>query len=225
MTSIVLSGFVGIATIKADPALDPLLGARPFLPAPAALTPIEQARQRFAEHLLNAPEVQAAFANLRADQVPARLVELSNNGIRRLDDESLRKRAVLIGKLYQAADIHSCAQLWQGTATTEQVNGLLGTLAPNDIDAWFALSEQAVLAELRSAPAARHPDGAQIDAAIDALLADLPPSQARRLQQTLNATVLSDSDACWAGRTFFGNVVALDEPYRSTLLLALVQTK
>ena len=79
--------------------------------------------------------------------------------------------------------------------------------------------------DLHQVPAARQPSGTQINAALDALLAHLPPSQAKRLKQELNATVLSDDDACWAGQTFFANVAALDVPYRSTLLLALVQNK
>ncbi len=153
--------------------------------------------------------------------------QLTRNGMKRLDDRGLERRASILAAVLDRMDEADCARTVRGDPAdvrqaSDRVMATLGQLDPAIITEWFDLSYQAAVAELRRAP---EPLLAQpaVSEAMRALLATLPEPDAQRLTGSLgNMTRSSNADACWAGRTLYRAALALPEPQRAVLARAFV---
>jgi hypothetical protein len=188
-------------------------------------SPYEKAVAQYKQTLLTNPEVQAAIAGRSPVEANKLLKNFVRQGWSRLSDERLLLRVAIRKKLLAATDITTCASIVRETATEAQTKKAFTKLAAAETEAFFALSTEAALAELKRQQKPRIVREEELPELFGALLSKLSEEQAERLATLLSRgpSQASDEDICWAERTFLETLSALNEPYRSTLARAVVQ--
>lgn len=186
--------------------------------------------QTYLERLQALPEYQDYVRGVKSSQEGFSAgFQLTRNGMKRLDDGALVKRAAILAAVLDRMSEADCARTVRGDAAdvrqaSERVMAALEQLDPAAITDWFELSYQAAVAQLRGAP---EPPLAQLAVAdaMRALLATLPEPDARRLAGSLgNMARSSDADACWAGRTLYRGTLALPKDHQAVLVRAFVHS-
>lgn len=178
----------------------------------------DKAFERFGRRVAELPEFQEAIKTA-TDGDAARAIgrELSMNGIRRLSDQVLLHRVVLLHRIADEADVKNCAALLTGEPT--QLELVLPRLSAEEIEQWFDLSFDAMVAELHRTPYASNPSQAQIQGAFQQLLATLTKEDAELLDSVLVAPRSKTADeTCRAARLLYANLLQIPEGPR--LLLA-----
>ncbi|HEX7962299.1 MAG TPA: hypothetical protein VF493_20465, partial [Terriglobales bacterium] len=145
---------------------------------------------------------------------------LSKAGMKRLDDESLLAMGAVQRKLLMQADLTGCAALTRGNPGSGLFQ-MLENLGAEDVDRFFDLTYQAMLAEAKQTPPARGADYVRIRQNLNTILDDLPQEDSVRLKNDLsNGTGSSDEEACWMGRTLQGGLDKLSPGDQIQWLLA-----
>jgi hypothetical protein len=188
-------------------------------------SPYEQARARYHQQLSTLPEFQEARGQRSDKEAEALSRQLSRRGMHRLSDEQLLLCMTLRRKLLASVNSETCTAIVRDALTGARLLRALEHLDGKDLASFFALSLDAVRAELQHVPPPRIVSEAEFPAAFGALLSALPPEQADRLAALLSQGPAhsSDEDVCWAERTFLQALLSLNEPYRGILTRAIVQ--
>ena len=204
-----------------------LRGAGPENPYPPS-SRLHDPFQAYLQRLQGLPEYGDYVRGLRSrEQGYSAGFQLTRNGMKRLDDRALERRASILAAVLDRLGEADCARAVRGDAgdlrqTSDRVMAALELLDPATINEWFELSYQAAVAELRRVPEPPL-DQPAVSEAMRALLATLPEPDARRLGGSLGTMARSsDADACWAGRTLYRAALALPEPQRALLARAFV---
>jgi len=186
--------------------------------------------QAYLQRLQALPEYQDYVRGLHSKQEGFSAgFQLTGNGIKRLDDHALERRASILVAVLDRMGEADCARTVRGDAAdlrqaSDRVMAAMEQLEPATITEWFDLSYQAAVAQLRGVPEPPLPQPAVAEA-MRALLATLPEPDARRLSGSLGHMAgTSDADACWAGRTLYRAALALPGAERAVLARAFVQS-
>ena len=184
--------------------------------------------QAYLGRLQALPEYQDYVRGVRSKQEGFSAgFQLTRNGMKRLGDGALERRAAILAAALDRMGEADCARLMHGDAAdlrqaSERVMAALEQLETEAITDWFELSYQAAVAQLRSTPEPPLAQPAVADA-MRALMATLPEPDARRLAASLGSMARSsDADACWAGRTLYRAALTLPGEHRAALARAFV---
>ena len=181
-------------------------------------SPYERLVREFGTRVLQRPEVAARFQDVNDSEVERVVAELTKDGLPRLPDERLKRRAELKQRLLELADISSCATMVRGTGgmIPPVVLETLGKVDERALEEWFALQEQALVAGVQRSRVQAVPTDREIRRSITEMFSRLPADAAQRLQRAMsNIDGVSEAEACWAGRTLLAGVNQLPEPLRS----------
>ena len=187
-------------------------------------SPYERLAREFGTRVLQRPEVADRLRGVNDPEVERVVAELIKDGLPRLPDERLKRRAELKQRLLELADISSCAALMRGTGgmIPSVVLETLGKLDERALEEWFALQEQALVAGVQRPRVQAVPTDREIRRSIAEIFSRLPSDAAQRLQRAMsNIDNVSQAEACWAGRTLIAGVNQLLEPSRSIAARAL----
>jgi hypothetical protein len=186
---------------------------------------VEALAKQTEQRLLAQPEVKKAVEE-QSQSVPSEALDkLAHRGWKRLSDDQLFQRVTLRRKILSSSDTPTCAAVVRDKASVKQVNTALSKLDASDVTAFFTLKETAILAEARDQKPPKMILQEQFPEAFGSLLKTLPAEQADHLGELLTGdpSRASDEDICWAEKTFLDALLAVQEPYRSTLARAVVQ--
>ena len=155
-----------------------------------------------------------SFDDLSEDQQSARIGQLIDGGMPRLDDGLIAENFRLTAKAMVAVDDANCAAIARATfAGTEPsddaASALVGTLEGAELEQWFEVRIAAVEAEVRGSPA-------QVlitDAAVDPLFLRLFPIMSEADTNTLASIstggTADDAALCSAMRGLYSSVLRL----------------
>ncbi len=149
--------------------------------------------------------------------------ELVRNGLRRLDNESLLKRAAWMNQILRNLDVETCAAFARGTANTAQVRAATKKLDAVSLKAWIDVTFKAAVAELQGT-SNRMVSKQDIELAQEEFRRGLAQKELDRLAALPGDDAeVADSDACWTVRILYERVLEMREPHRSVMALHLVQ--
>ena len=169
------------------------------------------------------PEIKSAMSGYSPEQAMQKAKQLSVKGLHRLDNEALLSRALIFSKFLSEADIHLCSRLVKGTITAKEIQFLVGKLDPQSRDLFCDIAFAATIAELRQISPPISLTESEIEKAFLNLMQSVPEQEADRLINVFNTIdQATDSDVCWLGKTLYGTISAMEEPYRSHMARALV---
>jgi hypothetical protein len=191
----------------------------PLLPDRAAF----QLRiERHGARLMSVPEIDRALRSAPSKAAALQISrQLTAQGVRRLDDATLLRRAVLFSGMLADVDEAQCAALARGTATQETLLWALKDRAA--LDAWFDMTFRAAVAEVEQRPTSDLSEP-EIEQAVAALRRELPKNQVDRVLDAIaQPAELPDRDLCWAARTLYQTATAMRDPERAVLIRALTQ--
>lgn len=187
------------------------------------LSPYDAALQKYTTRLGQMEEFRAA-ASRAGSRTEARALgrQLSQAGLRRLSDARLIQRATLVSHLLNQADTETCAAIMKGRPLPG-IETALRQLPAEEIGQWFDISFEAIRAELSQDPAPSPPSQEQLNQAMKAMLALLPPGEGQLLISVLTSLSKSaDSSACNAARLMYTNIPDLADPHRAVFARMLV---
>lgn len=150
-------------------------------------------------------------------------LELAIDGMPRLDDQALVERMRLTAYLLEASSEIACARLARPSADTRQVlstaiDAGLKKMTPEQIDAWFELSYQAINAALDQTPAPALDETQAQNALVD-LVRSMPEDSRDKALSTLVSPDQADpTDLCRTARMVHRE--ALKRPARERAILA-----
>lgn len=190
------------------------------------------ATERFVNRIQEVPEFASQFEAIsasagsspeekaRARQTAQALgAQLSQLGLKRLDDDSLLAMGAIQTKLLMQADVAGCAALARGNAG-RGVMPILEKLDAADVERFFDLLYEAMMAEVRKSPPARHANERRVQETLEIILTNLPEQDRERLRNALiKGTGDDDEETCWMGRTLQAGVDKLDRADRVQWLL------
>ncbi|HBZ68631.1 MAG TPA: hypothetical protein DEP35_02320 [Deltaproteobacteria bacterium] len=169
------------------------------------------------------PAFEERLKGLPDDERRNAIDALEAKGMSRLGDEALLERAALVGEMLGGLDPDTCGAIVRGQASPAQFSKALASLPPSAIHAWAELAFQAARAELTGEPAPPD-DPSAVKAALSALGQRLPAPEVQRLGTALtNLRILSNTEACWAGRRIYAEVHELGAPHDRALARMLVK--
>jgi len=184
--------------------------------------PFDAAILRMQQAIESSPEMIAELSKIPPEQARARGAKLSALGLRRLDGEALVRRARLMSKMLDAANTTECAALGKGD--TSVLRDSLLRLEVSDVDSWFELTKDAMLAEVRKEPAVTPLDENQASEGFQALVDKLPYERAEIFTQAIiDPTPMSDVDLCWTARTLYRELLDLKASHRTALARLLIE--
>ncbi|HUF28740.1 MAG TPA: hypothetical protein VMM18_17295 [Gemmatimonadaceae bacterium] len=213
-----------------DAAYAPSYGPAPGVPididTPSGVqgrSAFDDAAARFGPRLLEMSEFQNRATSLHSpSEAHALGRELTLRGLGRLSNERLLDHVVLMGRVLELADTHTCAATATGRSDADFVPAIR-QLSASETERWFELAFEAAVAELRKVPTIDAPDQAQVESAFVAVTSRLSAADADLLIAVMTEPQeASDDDACTASRLLYSTLVDLPEPHRSVLARVLV---
>ena len=169
------------------------------------------------------PEIKSALSGYSPNEVMQQAKQLAAKGLHRLDNEALLSRTLIFSKFLSEADIHVCSRLVKGTITAQDIQFLVGKLDSQSRDLFCDITFAATMAELRQISPPVSLTESEIEKAFLKLIQSVPEQEADRLINVFDKIdQASDSDVCWLGKTLYGTVNSMEEPYRSHMARALV---
>jgi hypothetical protein len=194
--------------------------ALPSEPQPASA--YDQALAAFAARSNEVPELAAAMSGATNSE-EARGIgrELSRRGLHRLSDARLLERAAIMSRVLALADLQTCATMMKGTA--RGMEPVLRQLDAADIDTFFDMSFEAMVAEARQESGPPLPTQEELSLALQALVERLPSEEGERLVAVLGDPQLAtDDDGCSAARSLYAGMTELPEAHQVVLACGLV---
>jgi hypothetical protein len=153
--------------------------------------------------------------------------ELAQKGAGRLDREAATRRVLLLSSFLVTLDEPACGALGRRDAGgTAGFRAAFERLPVERLRDWEDLAVAAVTAELRGTPA--EPLDEQEVAAAQTEFARGLDAQARGRLTAMRIVKnddrgLSDHEVCWVGRTVYGRIAEMPEPYRSVMAVYLAR--
>jgi hypothetical protein len=115
-----------------------------------------------------------------------------------------------------------CAGNFTGRTDDGQVSSALNQLSSADLYEWCALSGRALVLSLRAPASDLEPSREQVVDAFRTLYGNMSRADVTRLDRDFTAlnqnSPLTDAEACWAAKTYFGAVATTSTAARSTLM-------
>jgi hypothetical protein len=154
------------------------------------------------------------FDDLPEDQQAARIGQLIDGGMPRLDDGLIAGNFRLTAKALAAVDDTSCASIARATfAGTEPAddaaNALVGTLAGTELQQWFEVRIAAVEAEVRGSPAQVQITDAAVDPLYEQLFGLMSQSDIDTFASVSSGLTVEDAALCSAVRGLYSAVLRL----------------
>ncbi len=175
------------------------------------------------EEIVSMPEFKAKTRGMdlenNEEQASTVFNELLQDGLKRIDDQTALTRIRILSKALKIADVNTCAAL----ARDEEAgfSDLLEKLDQSLQNQWLDTGYMAVKASLKQYPI-NNIDESTVEEANKILFSGLTSGESERFSGFDKDTVnLSDADTCWFIQTYYGHILTLDEPYRSSLIHSL----
>lgn len=148
---------------------------------------------------------------------------LANRGLPRLDNATLSHHLTAMSRLTDQLDTETCAAIFTGkplsdpNALYDQFLKALSQLDQPTIDAWFEITAQAAVAELKKTQPPQV-DMSHVTNAMRQLLNTLPNEQKTRLESAFEQiNDINTDEACWANRAFLHAALRLPERERQVI--------
>jgi len=199
----------GVFVLRAATKPKPI--PNPFPTQSRAHLPFED----FVKALATIPDFSSKVRNAtNATDATAIGFEISQNGLKRLDDAQLAKWMELIVKMVEHLDERTCATLARADPSAARAQApkillAIEKMSSSDIRAYFDLTIKSVTAELNRTPV---PDfqKAKAEQAMRKLIRKFSAEeQAVLLRVSLYPSTASDSSACWIVKTVFAEIMDL----------------
>jgi len=183
---------------------------------------LDKAMERLAARSNEIAEFREAMRNATSPQAAREIGQtLSQRGLRRLSDDQLLQRVKLMNRILTQANITTCAAIIRGNPS-----GMMQTLRrleADEIEQWFDLIFESMVAELRQYPKPDTLPRPQVERAYQVLIERLPSADSELLIAVLSAPLqATDVEVCAAGRLLHENLLDLPEPHRAVLARSLV---
>ncbi|MGI0490663.1 hypothetical protein ACN4EG_02525 [Alkalinema pantanalense CENA528] len=230
---IVIAAIVGVGVKFGVPALLNETSIAMNNPFPNS-SPLHEPFYRMTKKIADSPTMKEQFKSVSKDQAEQLGSNLAKQGLKRLDDTSLERRAVILSSMLAKMDTKSCASVVTGQPLTgdDQNNPIfmaLEKLDPQSIDDWFQLSYKAMELEAQKVPAPAF-DQSKMQPALKAVLKTMPEDDAQKFIKVMQsisspsgAATTSSEDSCWAGRKLYDSMKSLPQEHKVVLARALAQ--
>ena len=203
------------------------LGLLGGVPSAASAQKAELARyQRAAIRGLGRLEEPAAFEQAFKGKAPeearASAAQLAARGVVRLSAEDLKHRAELVLDFTGRANTKTCGKWSRGSASGEDVIGMITQLDSVALDDWVDLSLRATVAEVRQTQASFAGTQADIAKMFEHLSTAMTEKESERFHTVMaKFEKASPKDACWFGRQLYISALALKPEERNHALRTL----
>jgi hypothetical protein len=156
----------------------------------------------------------ASFYDLSEDQQTARIGQLMDGGMPRLDDGLIAENFRLTAKALVAVDDANCGTIARATfAGTEPsddaASALVGTLDGTELQQWFEVRIAAVEAEVRGSPAQVVITDAAVDPLFERLFPIMSEADTSTLASISTGGTVDDAALCSAMRGLYNSVLQL----------------
>lgn len=175
------------------------------------------------DRLHSSPLYQERVKGLSEEQASDLTAELTQKGVKRLDDQSLVNYLSAYASMLSNADEPTCEAMAAGTVSVRQMSQAIANLGEPQKGDFVEMNYVAALAELEQAkpPAI---SSQEVSQTMEHFAATLTPTELRRLTTFAGAKAKpAPSELCFWQRKYFGAVAALPEPDRHILARYLVQ--
>jgi hypothetical protein len=143
-------------------------------------------------------------------------------GLKLLNDRDLATRSKLLAKLVDSMDDKGCAGHFTGKEVASEMNKALNGLSSSDLREWCAVSGRAIVLSLRTPAAMPDPSEDQTVEAFRTLYSGMEKTDVDRLGKDFSdlnhGLPVSDAEACWAAKTYFGAIAGTSPQARAVLL-------
>jgi len=170
-------------------------------------------------------ELRPVFASPAFDRFlkenPGREAQLPPRGMVRLNDAELAAHLAIKKRLAFASEA-VCACAWDGQECSQADNlRALSMLSDEELGTWYLISARATLAELEATepPPSRASD---YDEGIRAIIDGLGTSERERFLEVSVGNAVSKTDKCFAMRTLFTRLEALEPALRARFTRAML---
>lgn len=164
--------------------------------------------------------------NASSDQVDARVSAAIQDGLPRLDDDSLTRYWVATAAAFGATDTATCAAIVRAEMSGGDASGLYRKLADTldqpHLEALIDVSVSAAEASVRQSPARRTVTEAEASGEVSRVMATLTPAQISAFVALVEKQTVSDADACNAWKAFLGSVSGLAPADRATVIRYII---
>ena len=150
--------------------------------------------------------------------------QVSQRGLRRLDDATLKRRVELMAKILTAGDVRRCAAMERGRASIDDTAAMLDKLTPADRDQFNEIVFRAAEADIKGTTPPRWISLQRRTAFYGELRARLAkrPDGAKLLATLDHYAAANDADICALARATDDTVNAMPDPLRSDGALLLI---
>ena len=184
----------------------------PFPAGSSAYAPFDE----FAKKLVANNEFRRRMGEARDAKAAMDLgFEMSQRGLRQLDDESLVRRLELIPKLVENVDLATCAAMVDPNPRrlrqySQKVMAAVGKLSNADARAYFELVYQSLDADLKGGTPPSGPAQNNLEQAMRRLAARFSAEEQALLMRVVNFPgTASQESACWMVKTAFAEILAM----------------
>ena len=127
-----------------------------------------------------------------------------------------------MSRILALADVQTCAAMMKGSAAG-RMESTLRQLEADDIDTFFDMSFEAMVAEVRQQASPPLPTQEELSRALQVLIERLPGGEGERLVAVLgDPHQATDDDGCSAARSLYTGLAELPEPHQVVLARGLV---
>jgi hypothetical protein len=154
------------------------------------------------------------FDDLPEDQQTARIGQLINGGMPRLDDGLIAENFRLTAKALGTMDDANCANVARATfagaePSDDAANAMVGTLEGAELKQWFEVRVAAIEAEVRGAPAQVVITDAAVDPLFVRLFEIMSEADINTLASVSTGGTVEDAAVCSAVRGLYTSVLSL----------------
>lgn len=197
-------------------------------------SPLHEPFYRMTKKIADSPTMKEQFKSVSKEQAEQMGANLAKQGLKRLDDTSLERRATILSSMLAKMDTKSCASIvlgqpLSGDDKTNPIFMALEKLDPQSIDDWFQLSYKAMELEAQKAPAPQF-DQSKMPQAMQAVLKTMPSNDSQKFVTIMQAmsspggsVTTAPEDACWAGRKLYESLKEVPQEHKVVLARAFAQ--
>ncbi len=186
----------------------------------------DRAFTRYSARLLSHPAFAARVKGMTQSQANDFITRVGPRATLRLDDSSLVTLGRIIGTLTSHYSRATCENMGRGpaTATTQaDVRSALAALDSSDLDKYYRISADALLAELNDIPLKKISD-TEVKQDVSRFLELTPPGDAARIRAFLaDEGAVNGLERCWAISQLFLHSDRLEQPHAAHLVRGFLQ--
>jgi hypothetical protein len=181
---------------------------------------------KFPDELLSDPAILRAIDGLSPDEARQRMSQLTSRGLARLDDATLRRRAVVMSSVIAKLPAATWDSIAKGRGTARDVKRVVhavSLLEPYDRLFWMQMSSRSALAEIEEKPVTRV-DQSELDETLGAAATHLNPSIRSSLERVCHGRPRR-GDAGVAAKSLYALAPGLPEPHAARLCRVLATSQ